>query len=95
MPSRAVRRSTKVGVALGTLSIVPIWEVRQKYCAFAGHVLAALPPDRGGFYFRIRSRKNDDEWKLVDDGDHVHPPRRESIGARSEPFGKARGAVCD
>jgi hypothetical protein len=30
--------------------------------------------------------------KLVDDHDlrHVHPPRRESIGARSDPYGPAR-----
>ena len=26
---------------------------------------------------------------------HVHPPRRESIGARSEPYGPARVEVCD
>jgi hypothetical protein len=43
----------------------------------------------GAFYFRTRSYK---AWKLVDDRDlrHVHPPRRESIGARSDPYGPAR-----
>lgn len=48
----------------------------------------------GAFYFKTRSQK---EWKLVDDSDlrHVHPPRRESIGARSDPYGPARVNVYD
>jgi hypothetical protein len=48
----------------------------------------------GAFYFQTRSRR---EWKLVDDEDlrHVHPPRRESIGARSDPYGPARVNVYD
>jgi tartrate-resistant acid phosphatase type 5 len=43
----------------------------------------------GAFYFRTRSNG---AWKLVDDRDlrHVHPPRRDSIGARSSPYGPAR-----
>ncbi len=43
----------------------------------------------GAFYFRTRTR---DGWKLVDDRDlrHVHPPRHDSIGARSAPYGPAR-----
>jgi tartrate-resistant acid phosphatase type 5 len=41
----------------------------------------------GAFYFRIR--KNDGEMKLVDDDslDKVYPPRRQSVGATSEPYG--------
>lgn len=48
----------------------------------------------GAFYFKTRTRG---EWKLVDDSDlrHVHPPRRESIGARSDPYGPARVNVYD
>jgi hypothetical protein len=48
----------------------------------------------GAFYFKTRSRG---QWKLVDDRDlrHVHPPRRESIGARSDPYGPARVNVYD
>jgi predicted phosphodiesterase len=48
----------------------------------------------GAFYFKTRSRG---EWKLVDDSDlrHVHPPRRESIGARSDTYGPARVKVYD
>ena len=43
----------------------------------------------GAFYFKTRSTK---EWKIVQDHDlrYVHPPRRESIGARSAPYGEAR-----
>lgn len=43
----------------------------------------------GAFYFKTRTHK---AWKIVDDRDlrHVHPPRRESIGARSAPYGPAR-----
>ena len=48
----------------------------------------------GAFYFKTRTRES---WKLVDDSDlrHVHPPRRESIGARSDPYGPARVNVYD
>jgi tartrate-resistant acid phosphatase type 5 len=48
----------------------------------------------GAFYFKTRSKG---EWKLVDDSDlrYVHPPRRESIGARSDPYGPARVNVYD
>ena len=58
----------------------------------------------GAFYFKTKSRHADPtgqsrkaEWKLVDDSDlrHVHPPRRESIGARSDPYGPARVNVYD
>jgi hypothetical protein len=48
----------------------------------------------GAFYFKTRSRK---EWKIVEDHDlrFVHPPRRESIGARSAPYGPSRVNVYD
>jgi hypothetical protein len=48
----------------------------------------------GAFYFRTRTKG---EWKLVEDHDlrHVHPPRCESIGARSDPYGPARVNVYD
>jgi tartrate-resistant acid phosphatase type 5 len=48
----------------------------------------------GAFYFRVRSR---DQWKLVDDRDlaYVHPPRCDSIGVRSAPYGSARVDVFD
>lgn len=67
----------------------------EPYLYLAGLTHKAILVAWGGFYFRVRGRKNGDEWKLVDDSalDHVHPPRRESIGARSDPFGKARVEV--
>ena len=48
----------------------------------------------GAFYFKTRTHK---AWKLVDDRDlrYVHPPRKESIGARSAPYGPARVNVYD
>jgi tartrate-resistant acid phosphatase type 5 len=48
----------------------------------------------GAFYFRTNSRG---KWKLVDDEalKHVHPPRKDSIGAQSAPYGPARVEVFD
>ena len=48
----------------------------------------------GAFYFKTRTKH---AWKLIDDSDlrYVHPPRRESIGARSDPYGPARVNVYD
>jgi tartrate-resistant acid phosphatase type 5 len=48
----------------------------------------------GAFYFKTRTKH---AWKLVEDHDlrYVHPPRRESIGARSAPYGPARVNVYD
>src|SRR3954469_20930198 len=48
----------------------------------------------GAFYFRVTSKGR---WKLVDDSDlkYVHPPRKDSIGARSAPYGPAHVEVAD
>jgi tartrate-resistant acid phosphatase type 5 len=48
----------------------------------------------GAFYFRTNSRG---VMKIVDDGDlkYVHPPRKDSIGAQSAPYGPARVEVYD
>ena len=48
----------------------------------------------GAFYFKARS---DGRHKIVDDEDlqWVHPPRCESIGCRSDPYGPARVDVHD
>lgn len=48
----------------------------------------------GAFYFKVRS---DGRAKLVDDHDlqWVHPPRCESIGSRSSPYGPATVEVHD
>src|SRR5687767_1379298 len=49
----------------------------------------------GGFYFSFR--QEDGPWKLLDDSDldHVHPPRSQSIGAKSSSYGPARVEVMD
>ena len=48
----------------------------------------------GAFYFRVTSRG---AAKLVDDQDlkYVHPPRKDSIGACSAPYGPAHVEVRD
>ena len=48
----------------------------------------------GAFYFRVTSKGAS---KLVDDSDlkYVHPPRKDSIGARSAPYGPAHVEVSD
>ncbi|MEO5897075.1 MAG: hypothetical protein ABIS06_15395 [Vicinamibacterales bacterium] len=48
----------------------------------------------GAFYFKVRS---DGRAKLVDDQDlqWVHPPRCETIGCRSDPYGPATVEVRD
>ena len=48
----------------------------------------------GAFYFRVHPKGG---MKLVDDDDlqWVHPPRHETIGARSAPYGPARVEVRD
>jgi len=64
----------------------------EPYLHLAGVTPTSALITWGAFYFKTRS---DREWKLVDDRDlkHVHPPRRESIGARSAPYGAARVTV--
>jgi tartrate-resistant acid phosphatase type 5 len=49
----------------------------------------------GAFYFK--TRENRPEFKLVDDSDlkDVFPPRQQSIGARSTPYGEALVTVRD
>src|SRR5688500_11486879 len=49
----------------------------------------------GAFYFKVKG--SDTHFKLVDDDDlkHVHPPRKDTIGASSAPYGPARVEVFD
>jgi hypothetical protein len=66
----------------------------EPYIQLAGLSSTAAMVAWGAFYFRVRSHG---PWKLVDDRDlvRVHPPRRDSIGVRSTPYGSARVNVLD
>ncbi|HEU4409352.1 MAG TPA: metallophosphoesterase family protein [Polyangiaceae bacterium] len=68
----------------------------EPYLYLAGLTHKAALIAWGGFYFRVRGRAGD-EFKLVDDSDldHVHPPRKDTVGARSQPYGRARVEVFD
>ena len=48
----------------------------------------------GAFYFRTTTQG---KWKIISDNDlkYVHPPRKDSIGAQSAPYGPARVEVYD
>ena len=61
----------------------------EPYLHLAGLTHTSALITWGAFYFKTRSRGG---WKIVEDHDltYVHPPRRESIGARSAPYGPAR-----
>ena len=69
----------------------------EPYLYLAGLTHNAALIAWGAFYFRVRGQGQNGDWKLVDDDDleHVYPPRRETIGARSEPFGKTRVELFD
>lgn len=49
----------------------------------------------GAFYFKVKDSGK--SFKLVDDDDlkHVHPPRKDTIGASSAPYGTATVEVFD
>lgn len=66
----------------------------EPYIQLAGVSSSSALIAWGAFYFRVRSKG---ALKLVDDSDltHVHPPRRDSIGVRSTPYGAARVNVFD
>ena len=66
----------------------------EPYLHLAGVSSSSALIGWGAFYFRVRARG---EWKLVDDRDleRVHPPRRDTIGVRSAPYGAARVNVFD
>ena len=61
----------------------------EPYVYLAGLTHKSVLIAWGAFYFKVRS---DGRHKIVDDADlqWVHPPRCESIGCRSDPYGPAR-----
>lgn len=62
------------------------------YLPSVGHKSARVA--WGAFCFRTTSSG---KWKIVDDQElkYVHPPREDSIGARSAPYGPARVEASD
>ena len=62
---------------------------REEYLQLADVTHKTAIISWGSFFFRIKDKQG--TLKLVDDSDldHVHPPRRQTIGAQSEPYGKA------
>lgn len=66
----------------------------EPYLSLAGLTHKSALIAWGAFYFKV---KRNGELKLVDDSDldDVNPPRHESIGARSQPYGKVRVEVYD
>lgn len=67
----------------------------EPYLHLAGLTHKSVLITWGAFYFK--TKLNTPEFKLVDDGDlkNVFPPRRQSIGAVSEPYGPAVVTVRD
>jgi hypothetical protein len=63
----------------------------EPYLCLAGLTHKSALISWGAFYFRQKKDSND-SFKLVDDDDlkNIHPPRHESIGARSDPYGEAK-----
>ncbi len=62
---------------------------REEYLQLADVTHKTAIISWGSFFFRIKDKKG--TLKLVDDSDldHVHPPRTQTIGARSEAYGAA------
>lgn len=67
----------------------------EPYLYLAGLTHNAALIAWGGFFFRTSAHSG--RWKLIDDGDlkKIQPPRDETIGASSKPYGKARVEVRD
>ena len=68
---------------------------REEYLQLADVTHKTAIISWGSFFFRIKDKKG--TLRLVDDSDldHVHPPRRQPIGANSEPYGPAVVTVRD
>jgi hypothetical protein len=69
----------------------------EPYLYLAGLTHKAALVAWGAFFFKVKGHELDGKFKLVDDSDlkHVHPPRKQTIGASSEPYGPARVEVFD
>jgi len=70
---------------------------QEQYIYLAGLTHKSALITWGAFFFKIKGKSDDQRFKLVDDGDlkHINPPRHQTIGASSEPFGVAVVEVRD
>jgi len=70
---------------------------QEQYIYLAGLTHKSALIAWGAFYFKVKGKSEDQRFKLVDDSDlkHIHPPRHQTIGASSEPFGDATVEVRD
>ncbi len=70
---------------------------REEYIYLAGLSHDSVIIAWGAFFFKIKERKNGDKFKIVDDSDleDIHPPRKSTIGANSDPYGPATVEVFD
>ena len=68
----------------------------EPYVVLAGLTCESVLIAWGGFWFRVADRA-DGQWSILDDEalQSVSPGRQESIGACSEPFGRARVEILD
>jgi hypothetical protein len=64
---------------------------QEQYIYLAGLTHKTALIAWGAFFFKIKGKSDDEQFKLVDDNDlkHINPPRHQTIGASSEPFGEA------
>ena len=64
---------------------------QEQYIYLAGLTHKTALIAWGAFFFKVKGKSDDQRFKLVDDNDldHIHPPRHQTIGASSEPFGEA------
>jgi tartrate-resistant acid phosphatase type 5 len=64
---------------------------QEQYIYLAGLTHKSALIAWGAFFFKIKGKSDDARFKLVDDNDlkRIHPPRHQTIGASSEPFGDA------
>lgn len=70
---------------------------QEQYIYLAGLTHKSALIAWGAFFFKIKGKSDDGRFKLVDDNDleHIHPPRHQTIGTSSEPFGVAVVEVRD
>jgi len=70
---------------------------REEYIYLAGLSHDSVIIAWGAFFFKVKEKKDGDEFKIIDDSDleDIHPPRKSTIGASSDPYGPTTVEVFD